>query len=503
MKIIDRQTMKTAEEMAFSSGISYLRLMENAGTAVARFIRETLPISERQVVVVCGQGNNGGDGFVAARKLFENSAKVSVVLAGGIPYTKDAKVMFERLGDEITVIDYSQFADTCDRLISNCDVLVDAVFGTGFSRAPDNLTGRLFKTVNSSNGTVFAVDIPSGIVCDTGEVKTICIKADYTVTFEALKPCHILPPANEFCGQTVAVKIGINERIIDSLPFIAQTVSTPVINKRRKNHHKGSFGTGLSICGSYGMPGAAVIAAKAALRSGIGLLKMTCVKENYEISATNVPEAVLIPCESNQGKYSLGQINLLKEHLKNSSAALIGCGIGVSSDIREIIKELVTDSSVPLIIDADGINCIASCIDIIKQAKAPIILTPHLKEMSRLCSKSVEEIEISRLEVAREFSNRYKVYLVLKGANTIIATPSGELFVNLLGNPGMAKAGSGDMLSGILLALLAQGYDVTRALETAVWLHSRVGDMAAERFSQTSMLPTDMINLLPDLLRNL
>ena len=503
MKIIDRQTMKTAEDLAFKSGISYLRLMENAGTATARFIRETLPISEKSVVVVCGQGNNGGDGFVVARKLYENSAKVSVVLAGGIPYTKDAKVMFERLGDEITVIDYLDFADTCNRLILNCDVLVDAVFGTGLSRAPDNITKRLFETMNESRATTFSVDIPSGIVCDTGEIKTTCVKSDYTVTFEALKPCHVLPPSNEFCGKTSAVKIGISERIMEDLPFIAKTVSTPTFSQRRKNDHKGSFGTGLSICGSYGMPGASVIAAKAALRLGIGLLKMACVKENYEISATNVPEAVLVACQGNEGKYALGEINLLKEQLEKSTAVLVGCGIGLSRDNREIIKELISATSVPMIIDADGINCIAPCIDIIKQAKAPIILTPHIKEMSRLCGKSVEEIESSRLETAREFAGRYQVYLVLKGANTVIATPSGELFVNLLGNPGMAKAGSGDMLSGILLALLAQGYEMARAAQTAVWLHSRVGDMAAERFSETAMLPTDMINLLPDLLRNM
>ena len=157
----------------------------------------------------------------------------------------------------------------------------------------------------------------------------------------------------------------------------------------------------------------------------------------------------------------------------------------------------------PTVIDADGINCLSSCIDIIKQAKAPIILTPHLAEMSRLCGKTIDEIESSRIETAKEFSNRYGVYLILKGANTVLATPKGEVFVNLVGNAGMAKAGSGDMLSGIILALLAQGYEITEALKAAIWLHSTVGDMAAEKFSETAMLPTDMINLLPDLLRRL
>jgi NAD(P)H-hydrate epimerase len=301
----------------------------------------------------------------------------------------------------------------------------------------------------------------------------------------------------------VAVKIGIDEKIIDRLSYICKTVDKPTIKKRRKNDHKGSFGKGLSVCGSYGMPGASVIAAKSALRCGIGILKMACVKENYNISAISVPEAVLVPCDTKDGKYSLEQFETLKEHLNSSNALLIGCGIGVSKELRELIEKLILESNVPMIIDADGINCLCHCIDIIKQAKAPIILTPHPAEMSRLCGKSIGEIESSRIDTAKEFANRYGVYLILKGANTVIATPDGEAFVNLTGNPGMAKAGSGDMLSGIILALLAQGYEITEGIKAAVWLHSTVGDMAAEKLSETAMLPTDMINLLPDLLRDL
>lgn len=503
MKIIDRETMIKAEEMAFASGISYSRLMENAGTAAARFIRETVEVQNKNVVVVCGVGNNGGDGFVIARKLFENFATVSVILVGGIPSTHNAKEMFEKLSSDIKILDYTKFSDLCNRLIEECDILVDAVFGTGFNRTPDSFITRLFQVMSKSSATTFSIDLPSGVVCDTAEIKTACVKADYTVTFEALKPCHILPPSNEFCGKVTAAKIGIDEKFIEKLGYIAETVDKPTVKKRRKNDHKGSFGKGLSICGSYGMPGASVIAAKSALRSGIGILKMACVKENYEISAVSAPEAVLIPCQSNDGKYSSMEFSKLKEHVNSSNALLIGCGIGLSKDLRELVKKLVLESAVPTVIDADGINCISSCIDIIKQAKAPIILTPHPAEMSRLCGKTVSEIESSRIETAKEFANRYGVYLILKGANTVIATPKGETFVNVIGNAGMAKAGSGDMLSGIILALLAQGYEITEGLKAAVWLHSKVGDMAAEKFSETAMLPTDMINLLPDLLRRL
>ena len=503
MKIINREAMLKAEEMAFASGISYSRLMENAGAATARFIRETVDVKNKNVVVVCGGGNNGGDGLVVARKLFENSAVVTVILTNGTVNTHNSKQMFEKLSGDIKIIDYTQFSDTCLHLVSDCDILVDAVFGTGFSRTPDSLITRLFEEMSASRSTTFSVDLPSGVVCDTGEIKTACVRADYTVTFHCLKPCHVLPPANEFCGKVTAVKIGIDEKIIDTLSYVCKTVDKPTLKKRRKNDHKGTFGKGLSLCGSYGMSGAAVIAAKAALRCGIGILKMACVKENYEISAMSLPEAVLVPCQTNNGKYSLADFPTLKEHLKDSNALLIGCGIGVSKELRELIKKLISQSQVPTVLDADGINCLSSCIEIIKQAKAPIILTPHLAEMSRLCGKTISEIESFPIETAKEFANRYGVYLILKGANTVIATPKGETFVNLLGNPGMAKAGSGDMLSGIILALLAQGYDITEGLKTAVWLHSAVGDMAAEKFSQTAMLPTDMINLLPDLLRNL
>lgn len=503
MKIFDRLTVKAAEQEAFRSGIAYSRLMENAGTAAARFIRETVATGGKTAVVVCGQGNNGGDGLVIARKLHENGARVTVILSGGVPYTADAKEMFDRLPREITVMDYADYTDTCNRAIDGCDLLADAVFGTGLNRAPDNLTAALLARMSDSPAVTFAVDLPSGAVCDTGEIKGVCVKADYTVTFEVFKPCHILPPAGEYCGKTVAVGIGISRHILESLPAVAQTVDRPTLKKRRKNDHKGTFGTALSICGSYGMPGAAILSGRAALRCGVGILKAACVKENYTAFAASVPEAVLIPCDSFEGRYSSYETGRLKAALASSSAALIGCGLGVSDSLTDLIAELIKQSEVPLVLDADGINCIAGRIDCIRQAKAPLVLTPHPGEMARLCGKSVKEIEEDRLNTAADFARRFGVTLVLKGANTVVASPEGKLFVNLTGNPGMATGGSGDVLAGMILSFLAQGYDPLTAANTAVWLHSAAGDAAADRVGQPSLLPSDMIEQLPDLLKTL
>jgi NAD(P)H-hydrate epimerase len=230
---------------------------------------------------------------------------------------------------------------------------------------------------------------------------------------------------------------------------------------------------------------------------------MACVKENYALSATSIPEAILLPCDSSDGRFSSREVSRIKEQMKSADAILIGCGLGVSFDTAELVKELIKTAEIPIILDADGINNITDSIDFIKQAKAPVILTPHPGEMARLCKKSVKEIESERLKIASEFSKENNVYLVLKGANTVISSPAGDLFVNICGNPGMAKGGSGDMLSGMILSFLAQKYDILCAVKTAVWLHSTAGDMAAQDYSQNSMLPSDMINELPRLFSSL
>lgn len=275
-----------------------------------------------------------------------------------------------------------------------------------------------------------------------------------------------------------------------------KVIERPKFDKRDKNSHKGCFGTALSVTGCYGMPGASVISGRAAVRSGVGILKLACIEENYTAAAVALPEAILVPCVRKGKTFSADNAEKLKLELKGCSALLLGCGMGVSEDARALTEELMLHSEVPVILDADGINNIAGNIEFIKQVKAPLVLTPHPGEMARLLGTDVKSVEVDRFGVAEAFAKEYGVYLCLKGANTVVATPNGELYVNQIGNPGMATAGSGDMLAGVMLALLASGRDIVSAVCDAVWLHSAAGDEACKDLSENAMLPTDMIERL-------
>ncbi len=275
-----------------------------------------------------------------------------------------------------------------------------------------------------------------------------------------------------------------------------KVIGRPTLKKRRPDAHKGVFGTALSVCSSYGMVGASILSSRAALRCGLGIMKTACVEENYSAVAAGLPESVLVPCASKDGRYSKEALPTLKKHLKTADALLIGCGLSVSVDTAYIVRELATASKVPVVIDADGINCVADSIEFIKQMKAPLILTPHSAEMARLCGCTVAEVEADREGICRSFAKENGIYLVLKGHRTLVATPDGRLFVNKTGNSGMATGGSGDMLSGMILSFLAQGYTPDKAALFGVRLHGEAGDRAARRKSRTAILPSDMIEEL-------
>ena len=494
MKVITKSEMKKAEALAVKNGSTYLSLMENAGDAVYRFIKSAVCLQDKTVAVLCGCGNNGGDGFVVARKLAQISPSVTVLLCGGKPKTEDAKTEFQKLPKNLSVISH---IDTAKEVVLSSDIIVDALFGTGLSREIDENIKQIIVWANSSKGTRFSIDVPSGTICDTGKILGCVFKADYTVTFEALKPCHILPPSNEYCGKVTVVDIGIQKDIIDNLDSVCEVIEPLKKEKLPKNSHKGTFGTALSVCGSYGMAGAAILSSKAAIRTGVGIMKTSTIKENYSAIVSSLPETVTIPLESQNGKYKRDSLPVLKSALCSASALLIGCGMGVSNDTAYITRELALSSNVPVLIDADGINCIASDIEFIKQMKAPLILTPHPAEMARLCHITTAEVIEDRIGIARRFAEETGSILVLKGANTIVAAPDKKVFVNCTGNAGMATAGSGDVLSGIITALLARGLSPIQATTKGVRLHADAGDRAAARLCETSLIASDIIDELP------
>ncbi len=485
-------------------GMSPLRLMENAGSAAARIIRENYEVKEKRIVVVCGKGNNGGDGFVVARKLREYGADTRIVLASDMPATNEASEMRIRARDiGIPIVSYRTEPTSVSALIKSADLIVDAIFGIGFSGAPRKPIDALIRFICAVGKPVISIDIPSGANADTGAVEGDCIKADITVSFIALKPAHVISPSVYYCGRVISADIGIYKEAVDavqtSLYLIDKSDIKNNFKKRPRDCHKGDFGTALAVCGSVGMCGAAEIAASAAVRCGAGIVKCAVPEGVYLPVAGYMPEYMVYPMpQTEKGGLSLNAYSKIMELEGKCDALLIGCGLGSDPETANLVKTLLKKTKKPVILDADGINAISADISILEKIHAPVVLTPHPGEMARLCGVTSKEIQKSRFKYARDFAQKYNVILVLKGANTIVATAD-AVYVNLTGSPAMATAGTGDMLSGMILSFITQGMGMTDAVKSAVYLHGLSGERAAEKYSERFVTPSDMIKELPEL----
>ncbi len=503
MVVTESNVMKNIELIAGDHGIGMDVLMEAAGTKVADLASKL--ISERKlrsVCVLCGSGNNGGDGFVIAR-LLSAMCRVSVVLVCGEPKTELARMNRSMLPDNVEVLDYMTRYYESIGIVRDADMIIDAVYGIGFRGDLSTDLSDLFGFCNDNKRAVrIAVDLPSGIECDTGRIGGVCFNADYTVSFSALKPLHVLYPSADMCGTISVENVGIPEAVIKNSPFIMlstdEFVSARPFPKKKASAHKGDNGTLLAICGSYGMAGAAMMSAEAALRMGVGLLKLAVPESIYPVIASRLAEPVYKPLsQSKDGLIDIDEYGKLMDLMtKESDAVLIGCGIGQSKSISSLVALLVDGAVKPLVLDADGINAISSNINVLKRSTAPIILTPHPGEMARLLGREIKAVQSDRYHIAKSFAQEYGVILVLKGANTLIATPSGRVYVNLTGNNGMGKGGSGDVLAGMIASLLAQGLDTESAAVSAVYYHGLAGDRCARKYSKRAMLPSDMISEL-------
>ena len=504
MKLYMTQEMKLAEKFSNEIGINDMRLMENAGAAAAAFIRRTFELEGRSCAVVCGCGNNGGDGFVVARKLAENGIRTSVVLACGEPRTECAAKMYDMLGERIPVLDWG--GDSPARALSaicSADLIVDAIFGTGFHGEPGAALSDLFLIINSTVATIVALDVPSGIAADSALCSQPSVNADFTVAFDALKPAHLMLPAREYCGESIAVDIGIppesTDRVGRSAYQIDKDVVFSVLRPRSPLSHKGSFGRLLNIGGCLRYNGAPVLSTAAALRSGAGIVELASTADVIRMAGigSGITEAVSLPLPADgDGYLSREAIPELLVSLKKATACLIGCGLGLTDGTKAVLDAVVQHAECPLIIDADGINALAENIHVLDKVNAPVILTPHVGEMARLTGLSVNDILSDRIGTAQRFAAEYAVTVVLKDCSTVVATPDGKVWLNNNGNAGLARGGSGDVLAGIIASFAAQRIDPSKAAFCGVYLHGAAADRAAAKLSQYGMLPSD---LLPEL----
>lgn len=506
MRLLTCDEMKLVEQYTARLGISYKTMMENAGTACARNICNEIEkdgIKTKRIVVVCGKGNNGGDGFVIARKLFENGHNVCVILASGYPTSQEATYMYKLVLDNgIPTLWYDADKIKAMQTIKSADVVVDALFGFSFRGELDSEMKLLVGEMNSTKALKFAVDLPSGVHCDSGKCDDACFRADYTIALSALKPAHIVHPASNCCGDIIIAGIGIPEEryavVKNGLYTYSKSEIKKLFPKRESDSHKGTFGHVLCICGSRTMPGAAVMASSAALRSGAGLVTVAFPESLYGTVSAKLTEALLMPLpENEEGTLSADCLKKLLVSLEKYSAVVIGCGLGVNEDTKAVVRAVIENAGVPVILDADALNIISKDITVLANKKSNVILTPHIGEMQRLTKLDKEVIVNDKISVARAFSEHYGVYLALKSSNTVVSAPDDErVYVNNTGNTGLSKGGSGDVLAGLIGGFVAQGFKLSDAVVSAVFVHGYTGDAVSERTSKSGMLPMDVVNEL-------
>ncbi|MBO4468311.1 MAG: NAD(P)H-hydrate dehydratase [Clostridia bacterium] len=484
MKILTVEQIKAAEQDAVASGVlSFYDLMERAADKAAQYLLENVVGEGTEVFIVCGNGNNGGDGLVLADKLKNAGCAVSVFFPFGKPETSPAKD-YLNLCDDLWIV---------EDIPEKSDVIIDALFGIGLNRPLVDYAARVIERMNACKAKKIALDIPSGCFAD-GRGESPAFMAELTLTFIALKPCFFLPPFNENCGKIEVLDIGV---AVSEHAYL--TIDRPENRPRPKNSHKGTFGTVLTLTGSYGMCGASVLSAKAALVSGVGMVKSFVPDKNYAAFTSSIPEAVVIPTET----FSSGAMAVYGSQIQNEMASadsiLIGCGIGSSNEAKNLVKAILEIANKPMVLDADGINAVAGNIELLRKTKTSVILTPHPGEMARLCQVPIGQIEQNRPGFAKRIAVTYGKIVVLKGANTIVAAPDGKVFFNRTGNPGLATGGSGDVLAGIIAARLALGESPVEAAKNGVWIHGFAADNALSKYSMSGLTPSDIITELKTL----
>jgi len=505
MKVITVHTMQEIDKQAIKEyGIPGLQLMENAGRCCAEEIVAEFGLTGHSVIMA-GRGNNGGDGFVVARLLSQKGWSVKVVtLVEREQINGNVAVNLARLPG--SVVSYCTREGQLSALhmeeIFQADVIVDAVIGTGLNSKVSGVYLEAIDLINASGRPVVSVDIPSGVHGTNGRVLGDAVRASMTVTFAFAKLGHVLYPGAEHTGRLIVVDIGIPRELMESAvgyDFLDEAAVRPMLHSRGRQAHKGTFGHCLIIAGSTGKSGAAALSANSAVRAGSGMVTLAAAEKIHNILEIKTTEAMTVPLPfSGNGFLTNASFPAIEELLPGKDAVAIGPGLGRSPGTYTLVQKLVETITLPLVIDADGLNALAEDITVLKRKKSKqVILTPHPGEMSRLLGTSIPDVEAIRISVAQEFATKYSLFLILKGARTIIASPAGAVAINGSGNPGMATGGMGDVLTGIIVSLLGQGYAAWDACRLGVFLHGFAADMVAEEKGENGMNASDVLEKLP------
>ena len=514
MKVANCEQMREIDRTAIEElGIPGIVLMENAALKVLEQIKDSeSDITYKSIIIFCGKGNNGGDGFAVARHLFNMGANVLVVLLGDKKEIKgDALTNYsiiEKLGVKIVEVKDDTHLEEIAASLYLCDLVIDAILGTGTKGRITGVTGDVIQLINFSGRHTISIDIPSGINGDTGEICGDSVSADRTVTFVLPKIGLFSYPAADYVGKLIVADISIPNRIIQ-----AQNININIVEKeyikdllpvRRRDSNKGDYGSSFIVAGSEGMAGAAAMTALACLRTGSGLVTLGVPRTLSGILAAKLTEAMVLPLEDDEnGVISVNSIVTIVDKANRADVVVVGPGLSGNESIISVTEAILSESYSPVVVDADGINALSTNINVLKQCKCPVILTPHPGEMSRLTGLTVQHIQANRIEIARSFAQEWNVYLVLKGARTITAFPDGSIYINSTGNPGMATGGTGDALAGMIASLVGQGISIGDAAVAGVYLHGLSGDIAASSKGEYSLIATDLIEAIPSAIQTI
>lgn len=499
MRAIDRHAIEIV-------GVPAAILMENAGRAVFSAIQSSFPpLAGKTVSVLCGKGNNGGDGFVIARAL-SGAGVQTRVWSVSTPRTLKGEArlhcnLFTRTGGRTRLLMPSSRARFA-RDMAESDIFVDALFGTGLNAPIAGFLARVIDSVNASGTPVVSVDVPSGINADTGAVLGTAVRAAITVTFGHMKAGLVLPPGSVHAGRVVVADIGLPEvstkRVGPRGSALSEPEAAALLPARPTDGHKGTFGRVLLVAGSTGRTGAAVLASLGALRGGAGLVTIAHPAALRDVFEQKTLEAMTLPVGRDGDAFlNISAVESIRAGSAGADAAAIGPGIGLAAGTAEAVSAIVRDVACPLVLDADALTLLAGKEALVRRRRGITVMTPHPGEMARLIGGRVEQVQSDRVSAAREAAARYGAVVVLKGAGSVTALPDGRYWINRTGNPGMATGGTGDVLTGLIAALLAGGGGAESAVPLAVYVHGLAGDLAAEARGTTGMIASDAAHEIP------
>ena len=508
--ILSVEEMRKADSIAINElKIPGLILMENAGLKTAQCVAEKYKsISGKTIGIFCGKGNNGGDGFVIGRHLFQMGATVTFWLTRKKKDLQgDAKTNME-IADQMNLPIFEISYWDPEIKLNEFDLLIDALLGTGLKGDVRGIYADVIKTLNLFQGPVIAVDAPSGLDCDTGKPLGCCVEADLTVTMGNIKSGMLFYPGRSFLGDLFITDLSVPSFVFDQINPQKFTLELEDYKKllpdRPEDAYKNTFGKVLVIAGSTGLTGAASLCSLAVLRSGAGMVVLGCPKSLNSIFENKLTEVMNDPLpETDQGSLSVSAFNALKKSLDWSNVIALGPGLSTHPETKKLCQRILQEINLPMVIDADGLNNLADSMDLLVNYKRDLILTPHIGELARLTKMTIYEIQNEPIEVVRRFAKDWGVVLLLKGAPTIIGDPDGNIYFNLSGNAGMATAGSGDVLTGLISGFLAQGVSAINAAILGAFVHGFAGDSASKLLGQRGALANDILKAVPLALEDL